>query len=125
MAESSSQQLTAAADLLIERNKEEPALSKESPSKALSVTMTKEGPDLGAKVLSSNGSADRPLPAKVPEEEATPTPPESSPSVSENETLTIVTTEEENLSALLKHIKRHGGPDRGEPGKRSQTRTPF
>ncbi|KAM9737991.1 ubiquitin carboxyl-terminal hydrolase MINDY-1 isoform 1-T2 [Menidia menidia] len=111
MAESSTQP-AAAADLLIECSKEEKA-----PSKELNVTVTKEGPGQGTKVPSSNGSADSPLPGKVSEEEATPTPPESSPSLSENETLTIVTTEEEALSVLLKHIKRQGGPDRvGEPG---------
>uniref|UniRef100_A0A3P8SX81 Ubiquitin carboxyl-terminal hydrolase n=1 Tax=Amphiprion percula TaxID=161767 RepID=A0A3P8SX81_AMPPE len=123
MAESSSEP-SAATDLLIERSKDEPTVSLESFSKELIVTMTAEGSDLGAP--SSNGTTDRPLPAKVhkkheeedEEEEATPTPPESSPSLSsENGTLTTVTTEEEALSALLRHIKTEGGPDRGgDPG---------
>ncbi|XP_023135283.2 ubiquitin carboxyl-terminal hydrolase MINDY-1 [Amphiprion ocellaris] len=123
MAESSSEP-SAATDLLIERSKDEPTVGLESFSKELIVTMTAEGSDLGAP--SSNGTTDRPLPAKVhkkdeeedEEEEATPTPPESSPSPSsENGTLTTVTTEEEALSALLRHIKTEGGPDRGgDPG---------
>lgn len=119
MAESSSEP-AAAADLLIERGREEPSLPAESISKELIVTTTTEGPDVGAEVPSSNGAADSPLPARVPEEEATPTPPESSSLSSENGTVTAITTEEESLSVLLGHIKTEGGRDRGgEPGKRS------
>ncbi|XP_041867818.1 ubiquitin carboxyl-terminal hydrolase MINDY-1 [Melanotaenia boesemani] len=114
MAESSSQPTTA-ADPLIEHSKEEPALIKESPPKELIVTMTMEELHLETKVPRSNGAADNSLSAKVPEEEATPTPPESSPSPSENETLTIGTTEDETLSVLPTHIKTEGGADR-EPG---------
>lgn len=123
MAESSSEP-AAATDLLIERSKDESTVSTESFSKELIVTTTAEGSDQEAP--SSNGTTDRPLPAKIQkkdeeeeeEEEATPTPPESSPSLSsENGTLTTVTTEEEALSALLRHIKTEGGPDRGgDPG---------
>ncbi len=128
MAESSSEP-AAAADLQIEHNKEEPPLPVESVSKELIVTMTTEGPgltpgsDVGAEVPSSNGAADSPLPAKVPEEEeeATPTPPESSSLSSENGTVTAVTTEEESLSALLRHIKAEGGQDRG--GELGKTRS--
>ncbi|KAM6973916.1 ubiquitin carboxyl-terminal hydrolase MINDY-1 [Tautogolabrus adspersus] len=77
--------------------------------------------DLRADVLSSNGAADSPLPTKVQqqeEEEATPTPPETSSSLSSgNGTVTAITTEEESLSTLLRHIKSVGGPDRRrEPG---------
>ncbi|XP_037549212.1 ubiquitin carboxyl-terminal hydrolase MINDY-1 [Nematolebias whitei] len=104
MAESSSK-TTAPTDCLIERSKEEPSLSTESFSKEMVVTTKTEESDHGAKVPSSNS----PLP--VSDEEATPTPPESSPSLSENETLTMVTTEDEALSVPLGH--KTGGPDRG------------
>ncbi|XP_070840629.1 ubiquitin carboxyl-terminal hydrolase MINDY-1 [Chaetodon trifascialis] len=113
MAESSLE--AAAADLLIERSKEErpvPAASKE-----LIVTTATEGPGptpgTDAEVPSRNGAADSPLPARVLEEEATPTPPESSSLSSENGTVTAITTEEESLSVLLRHIKTEGGQDQG------------
>ncbi|MED6278608.1 hypothetical protein CHARACLAT_025654, partial [Characodon lateralis] len=108
MAESSSQP-AAPTNLLIGRSKEEPSLSKET-----NVTMTTGGSDQGAKVPNSSSKADRPLPTRAPEEdeEATPTPPESSPSLSENETLTIATTEDETLSVRLRHIKAESGPGR-------------
>lgn len=125
MAESSSEP-AAAADLLIEQNKDDPAGPAGSISKELIVTTTTEGPgpapgsDVGAEVPSTNGATDSPLPAKVFEEEATPTPPDTSSLSSENDTVTAVTTEEESLSVLLKHIKTEGGQDReGEPGKQS------
>lgn len=128
MAESRSE-AAAAADLLIQHNKEEPSLPAESTSKELIVTVTTEGQspavalDVGAEVQSSNGAADCPLPAKVLEEDATPTPPESSSLSSENGTVTAITTEEESLSLLLRHIKTEGGQDRGgEPGKRSEVK---
>lgn len=113
MAESSSAP-AAAADVLIEHNKEEPSLPAETVSKELIVTTATK--DVGAEVPSSNGAADGPHPAKVPkeeEEEATPTPPDSSSLSSENGTITAVTTEEESLSALLRHIKTEAGQDRG------------
>ncbi|MEQ2165155.1 Ubiquitin carboxyl-terminal hydrolase MINDY-1 [Goodea atripinnis] len=108
MAESSSQP-AAPTNLLIGRSKEEPSLSK-----VTNVTMTTGGSDQGAKVPNSSSKADRPLPTRAPEEdeEATPTPPESSPSLSENETLTIATTEDETLSVQLRHIKAESGPGR-------------
>lgn len=110
----------AAADLLIEHNKEEPSLPAESASKELIITTTTEGSDVGAKVPSSNGAAESPPTAKVlkeEEEEATPTPPDTSSLSSENGTMTAVTTEEESLSAILRHIKTEGGQDRdGETG---------
>lgn len=115
MAESSSQ---PAADLLIERHKEEPSLPAESISKELILTAAPEGPelDVGAEAARSNGDAGSPLPVEVLKEEATP--PESSLS-SENGTVTTVTIEEDTLSALLRHIKTEGGQGRGgEPGKR-------
>lgn len=90
----------AAPQLPIERSKEEPSLPAESVSKELLVTAATERS--GAEAPSSNGAADTPLPAKVPdeeEEEATPTPPESSSLSSEFGTVTAVTTEEESLSA--------------------------
>lgn len=123
MAASSSE---PAADLLIECSKAEPSPPSESVSKELIVTVMREGPgpaprsDVVSEVPSSNGAADGPLPARVLEEEATPTPPESSSLSSENGTVTAITTEEESLSVLLGHIKTEGGQDRGgEPGKRS------
>lgn len=103
MAESSSK-TTAPTDCLIERSKEESSFSK-----GMVVTTKTEESDHGAKVPSSNGASNSPLP--VSDEEATPTPPESSPSLSENETLTMVTTEDEALSVPLGH--KTGGPDRG------------
>ncbi|XP_038580278.1 ubiquitin carboxyl-terminal hydrolase MINDY-1 [Micropterus salmoides] len=109
MAESSSQ---PAADLLIERHKEEPSLPAESISKELILTAAPEGPelDVGAEAARSNGDAGSPLPVEVLKEEATP--PESSLS-SENGTVTTVTIEEDTLSALLRHIKTEGGQGRG------------
>ncbi|XP_033493228.1 ubiquitin carboxyl-terminal hydrolase MINDY-1 isoform X1 [Epinephelus lanceolatus] len=122
MAESSSVP-AAAADLVIEQNKDEVSLPAESVSKELIVTMTTDVSDVRAEALSSNGVADSPLPAKAlkeeEEEEATPTPPDSSSLSSEDGTITAITTEEESLSALLRHIKSEGGQDRGEPGERS------
>lgn len=113
MAESSSE---PASDLLIK-----------PVSKELIVTTAMEGlgrtpgSDTGAEVQRSNGDADSPLPAKVPkeeEEEATPSPPESSSLSSENGTMTAITTEEESVSALLRHMETEGGRDRGaDPGK--------
>ncbi|XP_068565486.1 ubiquitin carboxyl-terminal hydrolase MINDY-1 isoform X2 [Cebidichthys violaceus] len=96
MAESSTAPLT-------DHNREEPPPPKEGVSKELI------------------GTADGPLPAKVlmetEQEEATPTPPDSSSLSSENGTITAVTTEEESLSVLLRHVKTEGGRDRGaEPG---------
>ncbi|XP_067469010.1 ubiquitin carboxyl-terminal hydrolase MINDY-1 [Thunnus thynnus] len=115
MAESSSE--PTAADLLIRRNEEPPSLPAESISKELMVTMTTEGSEVRTEVLSSNGTADSPLPAIVLKEEAPPTPPESSPPSSENGTMMAATTEEESLSTLLRHIKFEGGVERGgEPG---------
>ncbi|XP_076610193.1 ubiquitin carboxyl-terminal hydrolase MINDY-1 [Chaetodon auriga] len=117
MAESSSE--APAADLLIERSKEEPPVPAESISKELIVSMTTEGPgptpgtDAGAEGPSRNGAADSPLPSRVLEEEATPTPPESSSLSSENGTVTAITTEEESLSTLLRHVKTEGRQDRG------------
>ncbi|XP_054461520.1 ubiquitin carboxyl-terminal hydrolase MINDY-1 [Anoplopoma fimbria] len=109
MAESSS--APPAADLLIEHNKED------NISKELIVTTATGG---STEVPSSNGAADSPLPTKVlkeEEEEATPTPPDTSSLSSENGTITAVTTEEESLSVLLRHIKTEGGQERGgEPG---------
>ncbi|GLD69810.1 protein FAM63A, partial [Lates japonicus] len=112
MAESSSE---PASDLLIE-----------PVSKELIVTTAMEGlgrtpgSDTGAEVQRSNGDADSPLPAKVPkeeEEEATPSPPESSSLSSENGTMTAITTEEESVSALLRHMETEGERDRGaDPG---------
>uniref|UniRef100_A0A4W6DQM0 Ubiquitin carboxyl-terminal hydrolase n=1 Tax=Lates calcarifer TaxID=8187 RepID=A0A4W6DQM0_LATCA len=112
MAESSSE---PASDLLIK-----------PVSKELIVTTAMEGlgrtpgSDTGAEVQRSNGDADSPLPAKVPkeeEEEATPSPPESSSLSSENGTMTAITTEEESVSALLRHMETEGGRDRGaDPG---------
>ncbi|KAM8767661.1 ubiquitin carboxyl-terminal hydrolase MINDY-1 isoform 1-T2 [Acanthopagrus schlegelii] len=122
MAESCSQP-AAAADLLIEQNKDDPSGPAGSVSKELIVTTTTEGPgpmpgsDVGAEGPSTNGAADSPLTAKVFEEEATPTPPDTSSLSSENDTVTAVTTEEESLSILLRNIKTGGGQDRGgEPG---------
>ncbi|XP_036949750.1 ubiquitin carboxyl-terminal hydrolase MINDY-1 isoform X6 [Acanthopagrus latus] len=122
MAESCSQP-AAAADLLIEQNKDDPSGPAGSVSKELIVTTTTEGPgpmpgsDVRAEGPSTNGAADSPLTAKVFEEEATPTPPDTSSLSSENDTVTAVTTEEESLSILLRHIKTEGGQDRGgEPG---------
>uniref|UniRef100_A0A3Q2PP02 Ubiquitin carboxyl-terminal hydrolase n=1 Tax=Fundulus heteroclitus TaxID=8078 RepID=A0A3Q2PP02_FUNHE len=106
MAESSS----APTDLLIGRGKEEAGLRE--------TTAAAGGSDQGAKVPNSNGKADRPPPAREPEEdeEATPTPPETSPSLSENETLTIATTEDETLSVQLRQLKAERRPGReGEP----------
>eukprot|EP00064_Thunnus_orientalis_P026033 superscaffoldBa00014999_g26493 len=111
MAESSSE--PTAADLLIRRNEEPPSLPAESISKELMVTMTTEGSEVRTEVLSSNGTADSPLPAIVLKEEAPPTPPESSPPSSENGTMMAATTEEESLSTLLRHIKFEGGVERG------------
>ncbi|KAK9527084.1 hypothetical protein VZT92_015746 [Zoarces viviparus] len=96
MAESSTAPLT-------DHNSEEPPPPKEGVSKELIVT------------------ADGPLPANVlmeaEQEEATPTPPDSSSLSSENGTITAVTTEEESLSVLLRHAKAEEGRDRGaEPG---------
>lgn len=122
MAESSSETsafgATAATNLLV---KEDPPPSTESFSKELIVNTTTEvSANLGTENPSSNGAADSHLPTKVlKEEEATPSPPEStSPSLSsENGTLTAVTTEEETLSVLLRQIKAEGGAGRGgEPG---------
>ncbi|XP_074542700.1 ubiquitin carboxyl-terminal hydrolase MINDY-1 [Halichoeres trimaculatus] len=122
MAESSSEAAAAASDFLITQNKPETPLPAESISKDLIVTMVTEkpGPTLGsevkAEVPSSNGAADSPVPPKVQEEEdeATPTPPETSSSVSSgNGPMTTITTEEESLSALLRHIKTERA---GEPG---------
>ncbi|XP_036949749.1 ubiquitin carboxyl-terminal hydrolase MINDY-1 isoform X5 [Acanthopagrus latus] len=118
MAESCSQP-AAAADLLIEQNKDDPSGPAGSVSKELIVTTTTEGPgpmpgsDVRAEGPSTNGAADSPLTAKVFEEEATPTPPDTSSLSSENDTVTAVTTEEESLSILLRHIKTEGGQDRG------------
>ncbi|XP_056256298.1 ubiquitin carboxyl-terminal hydrolase MINDY-1 [Seriola aureovittata] len=113
MAESSSE--PAAAELLIE-----PTLATETVSKELIVTTVTEGSgrtlgsDTRAKVPSSNGDANSPLPSK---EEATPTPQESSLVSSENGTVTTVTTEEESVSALLRHIGTEGRQNRaGDPG---------
>uniref|UniRef100_A0A1A8CR78 Ubiquitin carboxyl-terminal hydrolase n=1 Tax=Nothobranchius kadleci TaxID=1051664 RepID=A0A1A8CR78_NOTKA len=105
MAESSSQP-AAATNLQIEQSKEEPGLTG-SVSKETVVTMATEGFDHSSRVESSNGAADSPRPVHE-EDEATPTPPESSPSLSENMTVTLVTTEDETLSVQLKHIKTGG-----------------
>lgn len=109
MAESSSK-TTVPTVCPVERSKEESSFSK-----GMVVTTKTEESDHGAKVQSSNGASSSPLP--VSDEEVTPTPPESSsPSLSENETLTMVTTEDEALSVPLGH--KAGGPDRGgESGK--------
>lgn len=113
MAESSPQP-SATSDLLIECRTEEQSVSTGSFSKELMVTAAEEG----SEIPRSNGTANSTFPANVLEEEATPTPPESSPSLSsENATLTIVTTEDETLSVLLKQNKNEGRPDREEPGK--------
>ncbi len=119
MAESSLEP-AAAADLLIEQNKEEPSLPAESTFKELIVTMTTErsGPvlasDVGIRFPSSNGATESP--GKVLEEEATPTPPESL--LSDNGTVTTATTEEESLSVVLRNMKAERGQDReGESGK--------
>uniref|UniRef100_A0A3B3HFJ6 Ubiquitin carboxyl-terminal hydrolase n=1 Tax=Oryzias latipes TaxID=8090 RepID=A0A3B3HFJ6_ORYLA len=113
MAESSSQP-TATADVLIDGSLDGSPLGV---SKGLIVNTTKEG----AGALRNEASAaglpfgDRPFAARVTdeEEEATPTPPESSPSLSsENETLTLITTtEERTLSGLLKQRKPEGRAD--------------
>lgn len=90
--------------------------SEETPfpaeNKELIVTATK----IGATVLSSSATNSL-FPAKAvdEDEEATPTPPESSSLSSENGTMTLATTEEESLSVLLRH-RPNGG---GETGKRS------
>uniref|UniRef100_UPI0037E7BB05 ubiquitin carboxyl-terminal hydrolase MINDY-1 isoform X2 n=1 Tax=Semicossyphus pulcher TaxID=241346 RepID=UPI0037E7BB05 len=118
MAESSSEP-SAAPGQLIDHSKQETPLPAESVSKDLIVTMRTERPglDVKAEVLSSNGAADSPLPPKVQEEEeeeATPTPPETSSSLSSgNGTVTALTTEEESLSVLLRHIKAEGGAETG------------
>ncbi|XP_071356309.1 ubiquitin carboxyl-terminal hydrolase MINDY-1 isoform X2 [Trachinotus anak] len=116
MAESSSE--PAAADLLIE-----PTVTTETGSKELIVTPVMEGPgrtlvsDTGARALSGNGDADSPLPGKHLMEEATPTPPESLLLSSENGTVTAVTTEEESVPTLLRHMETEGGANRGgDPG---------
>lgn len=112
MAESSSEP-SAGTELLIKHNKEEPLLTQETSSKELNVTMMTE---LRAEVPSSNGAADGHLPSKATAE-ATPTPPESLPSLSsENGTLNTVTTEEDDT--LLRHVKTEERPDRGGDGGR-------
>lgn len=116
MAESSSEP-AAAAHVLMKHSKEEPSFSTET-SKELIVTMATEalgqtpGPDVSIEVRS--GNSDSPLP-KVPKEEEA-TPPESSPLSPENGTITTVTTEEESVSDLLRHIKTEEGQE-GDPGK--------
>ncbi|XP_029369955.1 ubiquitin carboxyl-terminal hydrolase MINDY-1 isoform X3 [Echeneis naucrates] len=118
MAESSSQPVMA--DQLVD-----PTLT-ESVSKELIVTIATEEParmqtlDLRDNVLSSNGDADSPLPGKDLKEEVTPTPAESSMASSENGIVTMVTTvttEEEDVSTLLRHTETFGGQNRaGDPG---------
>ncbi|KAM4724911.1 ubiquitin carboxyl-terminal hydrolase MINDY-1 [Anableps anableps] len=110
MAESSSQP-AAPANLLIGRSKEEPSLNAESLSKGMTETVAADG----ARVQNSKSKTDESVPAREPEEdgEATPTPPESSPSLSENETMTLATTEDETLSVPLRRIKTEGGAGRG------------
>uniref|UniRef100_M4AS65 Ubiquitin carboxyl-terminal hydrolase n=1 Tax=Xiphophorus maculatus TaxID=8083 RepID=M4AS65_XIPMA len=104
MAESSAPP-AAPASLLIGRSKEEPSLNTESRSKEMNDSVFTDGSDREAKVQKVS--------SKEPEEddEATPTPPESSPSLSENETMTIATTEDETLSVQLRHIKTEGGAE--------------
>ncbi|KAM9384474.1 ubiquitin carboxyl-terminal hydrolase MINDY-1 isoform 1-T2 [Pholidichthys leucotaenia] len=80
-------------------------------AKELIITTATDTSDLRVKEPSSNGAT------KVPpeEEEATPTPPESSPSLSsESGTLTIATTEEEGVP--LRYVGPDGGPEEGGPG---------
>ncbi|CAJ1084237.1 ubiquitin carboxyl-terminal hydrolase MINDY-1 [Xyrichtys novacula] len=126
MAESSSDPAPAPApapDLLIGQNKQETPLPAESVAKELIVSMMAERPsptpgsEVKTEVLSRNGDADSPVAPKVQEEEddeATPTPPETSSSLSSGNGLTTaITTEEESLSALPRHIKTDRG---GEPG---------
>lgn len=62
-------------------------------------------------------NGDAPVPSNVKsKEEEDDTLPETSPSLTpENGTITIVTTEEESVSALLEHIRAKGGPD-GDAG---------
>lgn len=95
MAESGSQP----TNLLIGHSKEDPGLKTESLSKDTNQTKVTDGSKPAARAL-NNSKADR-----EEDEEATPTPPESSPSLSENETMTIATTEDETLSVQLGHRK--------------------
>lgn len=69
---------------------------------------------IGATVLSSSATNSL-FPAKSvdEDEEATPTPPESSSLSSENGTMTLATTEEESLSVLLRG-RTDGGGEAGE-----------
>ncbi|XP_069372606.1 ubiquitin carboxyl-terminal hydrolase MINDY-1 isoform X2 [Paralichthys olivaceus] len=65
--------------------------------------------DVVAEVPSNNGDADSPPPGKgLKEEEAM-----SSMLSTENGTMTAVTTKEESLSTLLRHMENEGGRDRG------------
>ncbi|XP_062414471.1 ubiquitin carboxyl-terminal hydrolase MINDY-1 isoform X2 [Pungitius pungitius] len=104
MAESSTAAPTTTADVM-ELNKEEPPPPVDSFKRLIVTTATE--------VTSSNGASTGPLPAKVLEEVATPTPPNLSSLSSENGTITGVTTEEESLSVLPRHVKAEGGQDRG------------
>ena len=111
MADSSFQPAAAAAaDLLIE-----PILTTEPTSKELIITTAMEGPGqmMESDVVAEVG--DSPLPGKdLKEEEAVP-----STLSTENGTMTAVTSEEESLSTLLRHMENEGGRDRGgDPGKR-------
>ncbi|KAL6100279.1 mindy1 [Pungitius sinensis] len=104
MAESSTAAPTTTADVM-ELNKEEPPPPVDSFKRLIVTTATE--------VTSSNGAATGPLPAEVLEEVATPTPPNLTSLSSENGTISGVTTEEESLSVLLRHVKAEGGQDRG------------
>ncbi|XP_035848843.1 ubiquitin carboxyl-terminal hydrolase MINDY-1 [Sander lucioperca] len=122
MAQSGSVASTAAAaDLLIDGNKEGASLPAKSVAKQLIVTTATEGSEVKAEMRSSsssNGADDSPRPSKVPkdedgedgeeEEEVTPTPPDSSSLSSENGAMTGAVTEEESLSARLRHGKETG-----------------
>lgn len=111
MAESSAPP-AAPASLLIGRSKEEPSLNTESRSKEMNDSIFTDGSDREAKVHNVSSKE------LEEDDEVTPTPPESSPSLSENETMTIATTEDETLSVQLRHIKTEGGAGKGaEPGK--------
>ncbi|PWA33321.1 hypothetical protein CCH79_00014099 [Gambusia affinis] len=106
MAESSAPP-AAPASLLIGRSKEEPSLNTESRSKEMNDSIFTDGSDREAKVHNVSSKE------LEEDDEVTPTPPESSPSLSENETMTIATTEDETLSVQLRHIKTEGGAGKG------------
>ncbi|XP_068188608.1 ubiquitin carboxyl-terminal hydrolase MINDY-1 isoform X2 [Antennarius striatus] len=111
MAESGEAPVASTADLMTELHKDETSVPSENVAKELLVAMVTDT-TLGSGGAAEVPSADGPPPARIPEEEATPTPPESSLSLSsENETLTLATTEEESLLRTNGGLDRGGNPD--------------